>query len=226
VTIAWPTDLLPGKCTFFLEHNTAIFVSPITGSHPALSRSGARWNCAIEINPAPRAKAQRIDALLAKLKGAYNTVALWDFARPDPAGDNRDRGLIADTRFTDGTTFTDGTVFDGGAAGVTVWGGWDAGATMILTDGWWQSITGALLAGDYIGIGGFLYMLTDDLVSDSMGRAYLSIAPPLNADVAHLAVVTRSMPTTSFRLVDDGQPNRQSMPDGYYTYSLALTEAL
>lgn len=229
MALAWPTDLRPSLFELFLQHKTTIHVSPITGSQQVLRRQGEAWRLHMNIGPTAKAKAQRIDALLAKLKGAYETVNLWDFDREEPAGTNRDRDDIAETYFADvgpptQTDFTDGTQFDGGDGTVTVWGGWAVGSESILTDGWYPSET-VLKAGDYIGIGGKLYLVTDDVNSTAIGRATLSIAPRLKIAAAHLDVVTRTRPTAEMRLVDDGQPNRSVDPDGRYQFSLAFMEA-
>jgi hypothetical protein len=204
MTIAWPADLLPSQCEFFLQHNTTVFTSPLTRRQQVLRRQGEKWRCALKIGPTNRAKGQRIDALLAKLKGAYNTVALWDFARPTPSGDNRLAGGVTDA---------------------TVLGAHTAGATSIATTGWYPSITGILLAGDYIGIGGALYALTDDANSDGSNHATLLIAPPLKADAAGGSIITRTQPTTVFQLIDDTQPKRE-VADMLYTYALSFAEAI
>jgi hypothetical protein len=223
--LAWPDDLFPSECEFFLQYSTTAFPpSEPASDDQVLPRDAIVWRCTLKFNPMTADEGRSMDALFAKLFGSRDTVALYDFARPDPAGDNRDRSTIPDSRFTDGSTFTDGSVFDGGAAGVTVWGGWDAGSETILTDGWWQSTSGFMLAGDYFGIDDFLYMLTDDPVSDSEGRAYFSFAPPLQTDVAHLAVVTRSKATSEFRMVDDDQANRSVAPGLIYSYALSLVQ--
>ncbi len=221
----WPTDILPASCEFFLQYNTTIFSSPITRSQQALRRQGEMWRCAITLGPKDSAAGRRLDALLIKLRGAYETVNLCDFARPEPAGDGRDRAAVGETRFTDNTTFSDDTVFIGGPSVVAVVGDHAMGATEIVTDGWVGGVTGILLAGDYVGIDSRLYMVTDDADSSGMGRATLAIAPSLRAAVADGALINRTRPTAAFRLVDDGQPNRRVEPGLKYTFNLSFVEA-
>lgn len=222
--LTWPANFRPVSSEFFLEHNTTIFASPITRSQQVLRRQGERWRFAFELQPMYRRDGQALDALLAKLKGAYETVLLWNFERPYPLGDNRDRSSIEETFFDDDTGFDDGTGFSGGDAEVVVSGAHAMGATEIDTMGWLREISGILLAGDYIGIDGRLYMLTDDADSDDENHAVLKIAPPLKAAVEDGAVVTRARPTAEFRLIDDGQPNRR-VAGLIYSFSLKFVEA-
>ncbi|MCA3288793.1 MAG: hypothetical protein ING09_19870 [Roseomonas sp.] len=43
VEYAWPEALRPTRLTFYLQHNTTRFVSPITRQAQVLRREGARW---------------------------------------------------------------------------------------------------------------------------------------------------------------------------------------
>ena len=40
---AWPTALRPSRLSFYLQHNTLRFASPITRATHVLRREGARW---------------------------------------------------------------------------------------------------------------------------------------------------------------------------------------
>jgi len=40
---AWPTVLRPSRLSFYLQHNTLRFASPITRATHVLRREGARW---------------------------------------------------------------------------------------------------------------------------------------------------------------------------------------
>lgn len=225
----WPIDLQPNRCEFLLRHNTTIFQSPITRSQQALRRQGEQWVCTAGFRFS-RNNAQRMDALLAKLRGAFGTIRIWDWAREEPLGPNLDRSTVPDTRFADvgpptTTTFTDGTVFSAGSSDVVVFVGQSVGSTVVSSDGWFHDMT-VLKAGDYVGLAGYLYMLTEDLVSDSVGQANMQIEPGLRADVAGGTPIVRIRPSVEVRLVDDDQPNRGTNYDkGSYDYTLSFVEA-
>lgn len=225
----WPTDLVPVSCEFFLQFNTTKFSSPITRGSQVLRRQGEAWRCAIKTRPLLRAETQAMDARLAKLKGAFGTIKLYDFSRPEPLGSNLTQSELPNTRFEDSgsplvrTEFSDGTEFSGGDDVVQVWGAHLFGATQVFTRQWLPSTDGLLLAGDYVGIDERLYILTEDVNSDASGRATMSIAPPLKAQVASLTEVVRVRPTANFRLIDDMQPNRDA---GFLTeFHLSFEEA-
>ena len=225
----WPDDIVAYRCEFYLQHNTTVFLSPITKKRQVLRRPGERWTCTASFR-LQRPLAQRLDALLAKLKGASDTVSVWDFARPTSLGVNTEAPPISDTRFADTgspstTTFTDGSVFGGGAPQIAVWGTHLPGAAAIAISGWYPSVT-VLKAGDYIQIDDWLYMLTDDLVASSAGIGTASIAPAVREIIAHGTSVTRTRARTEMQLVDDGQPNRGLETGGLYQYTISLIEAL
>lgn len=225
MTIAWPADLVPVACEFFLQYNNTAFESPITRSRQVLRRQGERWMGTVSLR-LQRAAAQRMDALLAQLKGSAETVYARDFTRPTPAGTNVDRGAIGVTQFTDGKKFTDGFKFSGGSAIVIVWRNQSIGANNVEMDGWYLNST-PLLAGDYIEINSRLYMLTADLTSNSIGRATASIVPPLRENITHGWTVVRTAAQTPMYLVDDNQPRRSYDSNAMiYDYTLSLAEAL
>jgi hypothetical protein len=199
MSVAWPVDLRPSRCEFNCRFKNNRLSSPITGSEQTLRLQDERWRCALDLTPMRKAEGRRIDALLAKIKGAGGTVDLWDFARPTPAGDNRLKGGVAD---------------------VTLVGAHPAGATSLLTTGWRAITAGILLEGDYVGGGGRVYMLTDPADSDGSNRATLLISPRLKADLPDGTVITRTMPAEAFHLIDDTQPGRQVKPGLAYSYNL------
>lgn len=133
-----------------------------------------------------REDSQLMDAVLEMLKGAAVAIDLWDFSRPDPLG----------TNLASGSVEVNGTA--------------SAGATTLNSEGWTISQTGALLAGDLIGIDGYLYRLSQDADANGSGIAALSLTSALRSDVGGSpgSVITRTKPKVSMRLVDDSQSRR------------------
>jgi len=86
--------------------------------------------------------------------------------------------------------------------------------------------TAPLDAGDYIEVGGWLYMLIDDAEADGNGRAALSIAPRVRADTAADTLIVRHRPKSPMMLSDDDQPNRSIQVGTVYHYTLSFVEAL
>lgn len=235
----WPTDLIPYRCDFYLQNRTTQFRSPLTGTRQVLRRQGERWICTASfrfgaVSNADRLLAQRMDVTLAKLYGARETVNLWDFARPSPLGAfTVDTSLPAVLFTTPGSPgglsyFTTGspqvlTTFVGGA-GIQVANGADAGDETVMLRGFLQNDTPGY-AGDYLELGGFLYMLLEDLEADAVGMAVASLNRPLVASVADGVVPVFTRASTPMQLIDDDQPNRSVDVNRVYEYTLSFVEA-
>lgn len=233
-TITWPTDLVAQTCDFRLQKNTLRSISPIAKTVQTMDRQGKRWMAQLRFRVG-RAKGQRIQALL----DSGDEFSLWDMAhsRGLPLGPNLDRSSIAvtyfytagspggQTRFRDGGSPTVRTGFSGGAAGVRIRGGWAVGSSEPLSDGWVANST-PLLGGDYVQIGDYLYMLTEDLDADGFGRAYLPLNRGLLAAAAHRDLITRTRPRAMMLLQDDDQNQRPVTPDQLWEFNLSFFEKL
>jgi hypothetical protein len=51
---AWPAVLRPSRLSFYLQHNTLRFVSPVTRATQVLRREGARWVAEASFEPLDR----------------------------------------------------------------------------------------------------------------------------------------------------------------------------
>ncbi|WP_075823520.1 hypothetical protein, partial [Roseomonas sp. TAS13] len=148
---AWPATLRPSRLSFYLQHNTLRFVSPVTRATQVLRREGARWVAEASFEPLGRVQAGVMDGLLAALAGSANTVRIWDWRREYRTGDPRSQGDVptGPYSFSDATIFTDGTGLVVGSGNPSLAAGAPRGALSIVTQGWWPS-TVAVGAGDYI----------------------------------------------------------------------------
>ncbi|MCV4697926.1 hypothetical protein OFB92_32950, partial [Escherichia coli] len=72
--------------------------------------------------------------------------------------------------FSDATLFTDGTGLVVGSGTPALAAGAPRGALSIQTAGWWPG-TVAVGAGDYLGLGGRLYMATGAVTASGAGTA-------------------------------------------------------
>jgi hypothetical protein len=222
----WPLALRPSGTEFFIEPNTLRTESPLSRATQVLARPGARWVATLTFNQRQQSIAGPLDAFLAKLDGSEHEVRLFDWRRPLPRGIATARGSALITEFTDGFRFTDTTGFlDQPATPQTVSPA-AQNADTVATGGWAVSTTGILLAGDYIGLGGRLYMVTADANSDSLGRATLSIRPRLRVAVPSGVAVVTTRPTARFRLVDNQQGRNSTVPGPWSTYNLSFVESL
>ena len=73
---AWPVTLRPSRLSFYLQHNTLRFVSPVSRATQVLRRDGARWIAEASFDPLNRTQAGVLEGLLAAL-----AIRRWPRAR-------------------------------------------------------------------------------------------------------------------------------------------------
>ncbi len=151
--------------------------SPFTAAQQVYRYTGQFWEADITLPPMKRADAEYWISFLMKLNGPYGTFLLGD-----PNGQTA-RGVATGTPLVNG-------------AGQT--------GNELITDGWTNSTTGILKAGDYIQIGtgltSRLYKVLDDVNSNGSGAATLTIWPDLRTAPADNAAITVANPKGLFRL--------------------------
>lgn len=202
---------------FWLEHGGAVQESPLTGGRRVLERPSWRWRCVMVFEDLRGLNLRKVEAGLNRLRGPVNHAELYDPRRQTPLGDARsldDYGAdLGTTYFSDATTFDDGTGFDEGLAGTPSVAGADQTGETLLTDGWAPGVTGILRQGDRISLGdNRLHEVSVDADSDAMGRATLTIAPPLVLAPEDNQAISTLRPTAYFTLTDNQQGRNQSKP--------------
>ena len=224
---AWPPSLRPTRLSFYLQHNTLRFASPITRATQVMRREGARWMAEASFDPLDRVRAGVLDGLLAALAGSVNTVRIWDWRREYRTGDPRSQGDVptGPYSFSDSTIFTDGTGFVVGSGNPSLATGAARGALSIQAQGFWPA-TVAVGAGDYLGINGRLYMATEAVTASGTGTASIPIAPPLRVAAAVSEPLVLTQPTVAMRLVSDDEAANPTRPGRFTSMTIRLEEAL
>lgn len=171
--------------------------SPLDGSTQTLEMPGARWACSFSYGSLGEEDAALIEAVLVSLRGRAGTIALWNFARPNP------RGV--------------------GGGSPKVYGASQTGKLLTVYDAP-ASTTGWLLKGDYFGVNGELKMLTNDATTNAQGQVTLQFAPMLRSAPPADAALTLVKPTATFRLADDRQSWSVSAPTRTVHHSLSFEE--
>ena len=223
---AWPATLRPSRLSFYLQHNTLRFVSPVSRATQVLRRDGARWIAEASFDPLNRIQAGVLEGLLAALAGSANTVRIWDWRREYRTGDPRSQGDVptGPYSFSDATIFTDGTGLVVGSGNPSLAAGAPRGALSIVTQGWWPS-TVAVGAGDYIGLGGRLYIATAAVAASGAGTATIAIAPPRRAAVVVGEPLILSLPSVPMRLVSDDEAANTTRPGPFAAVTIRLNDA-
>lgn len=159
------------------------FPSPFTGSEQTASMPGAaRWIATLAFEKLTRLESRVLEAFLISCNGTAGRFYLWNHARENPLG------------AAPGTPLVDGAANYGG---------------LVATRGWTPSVTGILLAGDYIGFNNEVKMVLADVNSDAAGKASISIGPNIRNVPADGAAITTVKSKGIFRLLDDNQAKMQ-----------------
>ena len=95
----------------------------------------------------------------------------------------------------------------------------------LITDGWTASISGILLAGDYIQINNRLYKVLQDVTSDGSGNATLEIWPRLAASPADNEYIVTYDCKGVFRLAENVTPIYEANEERFYSINFSAIEA-
>lgn len=184
-TINYPNSTIftkPQAFEFGLRFNTLVHTSPLSGYVQTVGLTGARWTAQITFSGQSPANAATIEAFIVSLKGQQNRLNLYNLARPSVNGTGNGTPLVA---------------------------GADQTGSSITTDGWANSET-VLKAGDMIGIGGELKMVTADVTSNASGEATINFEPAIRTSPADNSAVDITAPTALFMLSENEIRSRRT----------------
>jgi len=207
----WPEDIVPSGSSFKLQPHTGGSESPFSRTSKIYELSAPRWTCSLSFKAARGTRwgrgkhviGDRLDSMIAQLRGRANRIAIWDFDYPQP------RGLL-------GFSGVGNLAASAGATSVTLTG---------IAPG------APVYAGDYIGGDGRPHMIVSPdfgrvaATADGSGNAAVSIWPPLKAGIA-LNGATFSKVTAMFRLASDDLGDNFNEVDQVLPYSLNFVEDL
>jgi hypothetical protein len=182
MSISYPLNMpgTPGaqKITLTATNVVGTSVSPFTKQTQVYEWPGEAWSAQVALPPMKRTTAEAWVTFLTSLRGMSGTFYIGDPLATTPLG------------VATGTP--------------QVHGGQTAGSKTLATKGWSHSVTGILLAGDYIQVGTGsqkrLYKVLTDADSDSSGDVTLDIFPRLREALSDAQAITVSSPQGTFRL--------------------------
>ena len=187
--------------TFSLVRNVAVSTSPFTGQDQVFQHEGEFWATQIKFPPMLKDKAATIIAFLLQLRGRRGTFKIGD----------QDRKTI-----------------QGVATGTIRVNGASQTGNQVALDGFANSTSNLFKAGDYIQIGSYLYLVTEDVTSNGSGEADVKIEPSLRQGIETIAddaTVLYTNTKTLFRL-DSNETGWDTDQVSKYGISLSATEAL
>jgi|TARA_E500000318_G_scaffold51674_3_gene48353 hypothetical protein len=184
-----------------LTRAVGISTSPFTFQSQVVQHQGEFWRTVVTLPPMLKTNAHVWLSFLLQLRGRRGTFKIGD----------------QDCKTIKGTAT--GTVLVNGA-GQT--------GNQVALDGFNASRTNVFKAGDYIQIGSFLYMVIEDVSSNSSGEANVKIEPSLRSSIETIndnTTVVYSNTTTIMRL-DNNELGWQTDQVSKYGISFSASEAL
>ena len=186
---------------FGLTRTTAVSVSPFTKQEQVFQHEGEQWKATFTLPPMKKDKAAIWLSFLMSLRGRRGTFKLGD----------QDRKTIQGT--------ATGTVLVNGASQT---------GNQIALDGFTNSRANVFLAGDYIQINSYLYMVSANASANGSGQADVKIEPELRTGIEAIndnTTVVYSNTTTLMRL-DKNLTNWNTNKVSVYGISFSCSEAL
>ena len=178
-----PTNIGIANIAFTAENAVAISQSPFTYAQQVVSHPGQRWGASISLPPMKRQDAEYWVAFLLSLKGQAGTFLLGDPNCVAPQGSAKT---------------TPGTPLVNGAS--------QTGDTLVI-DGLPTNVTGYLLPGDYIQLGGAssttLHKVLTQVNTSVSGVATLDIWPNIRTAPADNDAVVLVNTKGRFRLKEN-----------------------
>ena len=184
-----------------MERVVAVTESPFTNQEQIFEHEGAQWKATFTLPPMKKEKAAIWLAFLMSLRGRRGTFKIGD----------QDRKTIQGT--ATGTVLVNGASQTGNA---------------INLDGFTASRANVFLAGDYIQINSYLYMVSANVTANGSGEATVYVEPSLRTGIEAIndnTTVVYSNTTTLMRL-DNNELNWDTDKVSVYGISFACSEAL
>ena len=184
-----------------MERVVAVTESPFTNQEQIFEHEGAQWKATFTLPPMKKESAAVWLAFLMSLRGRRGTFKIGD----------QDRKTIQGT--ATGTVLVNGAAQTGNA---------------INLDGFTASRANVFLAGDYIQINSYLYMVSANVSANGSGEATVYVEPSLRTGIEAIndnTTVIYSNTTTLMRL-DNNELNWDTDKVSTYGISFACSEAL
>lgn len=190
---------------FVARNAVAVSTSPFTYSQQVYRHQGQGWEVDVTLPAMKRVDAEEWVSFLLRLRGQYGTFLLSDPNGLTP------RGSAGDT------------------AGNPVVNGASQTGDELAIDGLPVSVSGYLLAGDYIQLGSgataTLHKVLEDVNSNSAGEATLNLFPGIRTAPADNAVITVENCVGAFRL-SSNETSWDINTATVYGISFGATEAI
>ena len=199
--LTFPTNVGVQTQRFSLVRTVAVSSSPFTAQDQVVQHEGEFWTTQIKFPPMLKVNAAPIIAFLLQLRGRRGTFKIGD----------QDRKTI-----------------QGVATGTIRVNGASQTGNQVALDGFANSTSNLFKAGDYIQIGSYLYLVTEDVTSNGSGEADVKIEPALRQGIETIsddATVLYTNTTTIMRL-DSNETGWDTDQVSKYGISLSATEAL
>jgi len=194
-----PTNMGMARVRISQRSASQISESPFTYQQQVQKHSGQMWLADITLPPMSREDAEPWISFLLQLNGVEGTFLLGDQSARAP------QGVATGTPLVKGANQT---------------------GQILLTDGWANSVTNILKAGDWFQVGQRLHKVVKNTNSDGSGNASLDIYPRLRESPGDNEALILTNPVGLFRLSANSMPIYDVGADFIYGLSFQAREAI
>ena len=176
--ITMPTNIYLGRQAYRQRRFDILEVSEPTGKQSARVFGPPRWGVAFaSTSPTSMENGRQFEALLMRLRGGVNILAMWDFNKPAPLGTMRGAPTLSGNAI--------------------------AGATVLALTG--AGVSKTLLAGDWLQVGtghgtSQLFKVVVDVTLSAGGTGSVTVEPPVRKQLNTGSVVLWDKPLGYYRM--------------------------
>lgn len=192
----WPEHVQPASVEMKRTRNDFNLESPTTRKRQIVRRGRPMWSAEIEWRVRPKLVSET-RYQLEQLNGVQGSVKVRDYGA----------AIVLTT-------------------GITVSSAAVASATNFSTTGWGISVANVLTAGQYVEVGGNLYLCSATTGSNGSGIAVCNTTTPLLTDLAVGDAVTLYNPGVNMRAAEPKWMGSRRVSDGLWSVRMSLVEDL
>ena len=192
----WPETLQPAQCKFGRLNSDTHSMSPTTRTRQIVRRNRPLWQANITWKVKPK-QVSEMRYQMERLNGGSECVKLRDYAAKP----------IART-------------------GITLLSSAAILAVSLTLAGFPVSTSNVVRAGDYLELGGYLYIIAADASSNGSGQATVSLTSPLQVASAASSAVELAAPGRIMRQTSPDWSGSRSVSEGLWSVSMGWIERI
>lgn len=173
MALTWPASLRPSEMTWGIVNNSRAFTSTLSNAQQIVGYPGAYWQCTLTFGLLTRAQERELSSFLGRLDGMFGTFNMPAFTR---------RRAVS-------------------VGALTVAFGNAQARVMVVTGA--TPSSEIFIAGDYVTVGGEMFEVTENALSNAQGQATLTLNKRIRKTLTVGAAVEYLNPFSEMRMTSD-----------------------